>query len=283
MGLNPARIIRRISRNCWNLRIHVALLFVFGLAGCNTCVTFTSNPPTGTLGIVASDPRPVCNLPKMNAAVRPQLAAEPVCSSCVSSGQVQHIFLSIRGIELNSSATARDDSPDWQELLPAELEQKPLQIDLMEGKADHAVQVPFGKTALVPAGIYRQLRLRLVPNQTADEDRLPEKNPCGHGRFNCVVMTDGSIQPLLLDDASPELRITSDGVEGATLLFPPDTETDLLIELKFVWEWYSSADKGIHLLPALNGSVKVRRIKSDELGTPEDGVVSDPRSRYAPD
>ena len=174
MGLNPARIIRRISRNCWNLRIHVALLFVFGLAGCNTCVTFTSNPPTGTLGIVASDPRPVCNLPKMNAAVRPQLAAEPVCSSCVGSGQVQHIFLSIRGIELNSSATARDDSPDWQELLPAELEQKPLQIDLMEGKADQAVQVPFGKTALVPAGIC--LNCGKGPDEMPDEIRTKWTN-----------------------------------------------------------------------------------------------------------
>jgi hypothetical protein len=279
MGLNPARKIRTICRNCWNLRFPVALLFVFALAGCNTCFTFTSNPPTGTLGIVASDPRPVCNLPKMNAAVRPQLAAEPVCSSCVGAGQVRHIFISIRGIELNSSATARDDSPDWQELLPPELEQKPLQIDLMEGKADQAVQVPFGKTGLVPAGIYRQLRLRLLPNQPAMENRLPEKNACGSGTFNCIVMTDGSIRPLQLDATSLELRITSDAMEGASLLFPPDTHTDLNVELKLVWELSSSADTGVRLLPALAGSAKVSRIKLDESGTPEDEVVSDFRSR----
>jgi hypothetical protein len=279
MGLNPARKIRTIYRNCWNLRFRVALLFVVALTGCNSCVTFTSNPPNGTLGIVSSDPRPVCTLPKMNAAVRPQLAAEPVCSSCVGSGQVQHIFLTIRGIELNSSATAHNDSPDWQTLLPPELEQKPLQIDLMEGNADQTVQAPFGKTALVPAGIYRQLRLRLVPNQPAAEDRLPERNMCGSGKFNCIVMADGSIHPLQFDDGSSELRIPSDKVEGASLLFPPDTDTDLIIELKFIWEWSSSADKGIHLLPALTGSAKVRHIKLDELGTPEDGVVNDSRSR----
>jgi hypothetical protein len=279
MGLTTARKIRTISRNCWKLRFPVALLFVFGLAGCNSCVTFTSNPPTGTLGIVVSDPRPACTVPKMNAAVHLKLAVDPVCSSCVGSGQVQHIFVNIRGIELNSSATAHDESPDWQELLPPELEQRPLQIDLMEGNADRAVQAPFGKTALVPAGIYRQLRLRLVPNQPGEQDRLPEKNSCGSGTFNCIIMADGTIQPLQLDDVSPELRITSDRMKGASLRFLPDTDTDMVIQFKLVWEWSSSADTGIRLLPALTTSAKVRGINLDELGTPEDGVVNDSRSR----
>jgi len=277
MELNPARKIRTICRNCWNLRFPVTLLFVFALTGCNTCVTFTS--PNGTLGVVASDPRPVCNLPKMNAAVRPQLAAEPVCTSCVGSGQVRHIFLSIQGIELNSSATAYDDSPDWQELLPSELEQNPLQVDLMESKADQAVQARFGKTSLVPAGIYRQLRLRLVPNQPAATDRLPENNPCGGGTFNCIVTADGNIHPLQLDAGSPELRIASDGVDGTALLFPPDSRADLAIELNVVWELSSSGDTGLRLLPTLAGSAQVNRIKLNDLGTPEDEVVNAFHSR----
>jgi hypothetical protein len=279
MGLTSARTIRTICRNCWILLFRVALLFVVALAGCNTCVTFTSNPPNGTLGIVSSDPRPVCNLPKMNAAVRPQLAAEPVCSSCVGSSQVQHIFISIRGIELNPSTTAQDDSPDWQELLLPEFEQKPRQIDLLESNADQGIREPFAETAVVPAGIYRQLRLRLVPGQSVMDDRLPEKNPCGSGIFNCIVMADGSIHPLQFDDSSSELRIPSDKAEGASLLFPPNTDTDLIIKLEVVWEWSSSADTVIRLAPVLTGSAKVRRFKLDELGTPEDGVVNDSRSR----
>jgi hypothetical protein len=277
MGLTSARKIQTISRNCWILRFPAALLFVAGLTGCNTCVTFTS--PTGTLGIVASDSRPVCNLPKMNAAVRPQLAAEPVCNSCVGSSQVQHIFLGIWGIELNSSATAQDNSPDWQELLPPGLQQKPLQIDLMESNAGQAVQAPFGKTALLPAGIYRQLRLRLIPNQPAMKDQLPAQNMCGSRTFNCIVMADGSIQPLQLDEASSALRITSDNMEGAALPFLPDTDTDLIIEWKLVWECSSSADNIVRLLPALTGNAKIRRNKLDELGTPEGGVVNDSLSR----
>src|SRR5258705_5503223 len=181
MGLTFARKIRMICHNGWKLQFCVALQSAVALTGATTGVTCTSTQPPGRVGIVSSNPRPACRLPKMTAAVRPQLAAEPVCSSCVGSGQVQHIFLTIRGIELHSSATARDDSPDWQELLPPDLEQKPLQLDLMESEADQTVPAPFGKIALVPAGVYRQLRLRLWPNFPTENSRLPGNNACGRG------------------------------------------------------------------------------------------------------
>src|SRR5258708_19495106 len=130
MGLTFARKIRMICHNGWKLRFCVALQSAVALTGCNTCVTFTSNPPTAMVGIVSSNPRPACTLPKMTAAVRPQLAAEPVCSSCVGSGQVQHIFLTIRGIELHSTATPRDHSPHYQQLFPPHLKQKPFHLNL---------------------------------------------------------------------------------------------------------------------------------------------------------
>lgn len=270
MGPTSARTIRTIFRTCRILRYHGALLFVAGLTGCNSCFTFTSDPPTGIVGIMSSDPRPACTIPKVTSAVRLRLGTEPACSSCVGSGQIQHIFIGIRGIELNPSAAARDDSPDWQELFPSQLGQNSLQVDLMEGKADRGVAKPLAETAQLPAGIYRDLRLRLVPNQPTAEDRLPEKSMCGSGRFNCIVMADGRIHPLQLDDGSPELRITSDKMQGASLFFPPDTPTDLIIELKLVWELSSAADTRLRLLPALRGTARVSRIKLDELGTPED-------------
>jgi hypothetical protein len=257
MGLTSFREIRTIFRNFCNLQFRFPLLCFVALTGCNTCFTFTSNPPTGTLGIVTSDPRPACTLQKMNAAVRPQLAVAPVCSSCVGSGQVQHIFLSIRGIDINSSATAHDDSLDWQELLPADFVQKPLQVDLMDAKADQGVPIHLAEFTSVPAGVYRQLRLRFVPNQPGVEDRLPENNMCGGGTLNCIVTADGNIQPLQLGDGSPELRISPDSIKGASLLLLPDTEADVLIELKLVWELSSSTDTGVRLRPALAASAKV--------------------------
>ncbi len=279
MGLTFLKKTRPICCKCWNLRFRVALLFVVGLTGCNTCFTFTSNPPVGTIGVKASDPSPSCTVAKANGAVRLELETEPVCSRCNGAGQVQHIFVSIRSLEVNPGATADDDSPDWQELLPPELVQKPLQVDLVRGQADRGVREPLGEIAAFPAGVYRQVRLRFVPTQPATDDRLPERNPCGSGTFNCIVMEDGSIQPLQLDGGSPELRITSDRIEGASLLILPDTDTALIIELKLVWAWSSSADGSVRLLPALTGSAKVGRTEFDELGTPQDGVVNDSRSR----
>src|SRR5467141_598516 len=136
MGLIFARKIRMICHNGWKLRFCVALHSAVALTGCNTCVTFTSNPPTGTVGIVSSDPKPACTIPKVTmSAVRLRMTAGSPGISCVGSSQVQHIFLAIRGIELHSSASAQDDSPDWQELLLPELQHRPLQIDVMESNA----------------------------------------------------------------------------------------------------------------------------------------------------
>ena len=257
----------------------VALLFVAWVAGCDTCFTFTSNPPTGVVGVMTNEPRSACTIPKVRSDVRLRLAAEPACPSCIGSGPIQHIFLGIQGIELNPNAAARDDSLDWQELLSEDFSAKPLQIDLMQGKAGQGVPIPIIETAQFPAGIYRQLRLRLFPNQPTADERLSEKSTCGSRTFNCVVLADGSVHPLQLNDGSPELLITPDNIEGASLSFPSDTPTELAIEWKLVWELSSSADTRVRLSPALAGSAKVTRVKLDEPGTPEDEVVNDFRSR----
>jgi hypothetical protein len=276
MGVAFAENARPLCRSCCN-PFHAALLFAIGLIGCNsTCYTFTSNPPTGTIGITVSDPTPTCKLTTVKGAVRIQMDTELACASCAGSGRVQHIFVSLQGIEVHASMTADEDSLDWQELLPPELVKQPLQVDLVKGTADRGGRgAPLGESVAIPAGIYRQARLRFVPNQPGTDGRLPEKNACGSVGFNCVVLADGRIQPLQLDGGSPELRITSDRIKGASLFVPPDTDTDLIIELKPVWLWFSSADEGVRLLPVLTGSAKVGRVDFDELGTPEDGVVHD--------
>ncbi len=280
MGLPFAENTRQLCLNFWNLPFCAALLFAVWLTGCNnTCFTFTSNPPTGTIGIKVSDPKPTCTL-RTGRAVRLAVQTIPMCSSCSESGRIQHIFLSIRGIEVHPSTTAEDDSPDWQELLSPELVKQPLQVDLVRETADWSAREPLGEIATVPAGIYRQLRVRFVPNQPMTEDRLPERNACGRVGFNCVVTADGRVEPLQLDGRSPELRIKSDRMEGASLFIPPDSNTDLIIELKLVWAWFSYPEEGTRLLPALTGSAKVG---FEELGTPEDGVVHDSVSRLAHD
>ncbi len=267
-GLPLAANARSFCRNWWNAPLSVALLFVLGLTGCgNACFTFTSNPPVGTVGIKASDPSPTCRLTTVNGVVRVQMRTAPACSSCAGTGRVQHIFLSIRGIEVHPSTIAVEDSPDWQELAP-QLAMQPQQIDFMTGTADRRASELLRGSAAVPAGTYHQVRLRFVPNRPAMDDLLPDKNACGSGGFNCVVAEDGRIQPLLLEGGSPELRITPDKIDGGFLLVLPDMGSDLTIELMPVWSWYSSAAEGLRLVPSLTGKAKVERVEFAVLGTP---------------
>lgn len=271
--------VKRRNKRCAHSTFLAALLFAVCVTGCNTCFTFTSNPPTGTIGIKASDPSPTCRLTKANGAIRLMVQTVPMCSSYSESDRIQHIFVSIRGIEIHPSTTAEDDLPDWQELVPPELVKEPLQIDLVRGTADRSAQVPLGEIVAIPAGIYRQVHLRFAPNQLVTDDRVPEKNACGSAGFNCVVMADGRVQPLQFDGGSPELRIASDRIEGASLPILPDTDSDLIIELKPVWVWFSSAHGGVRFLPALTGSAKVSRVEFNTLGTPAGAIVHAPLSR----
>jgi len=89
-------------------------------------------------------------------------------------------------------------------------------------------------------------------------------------------MADGQTLPLLLDGDSPEIRITSDRIASASLFIPPDTNTDLVIELKPVWALFSSADEGVRLLPALTGNAKVGRVEFDALGPAPTGRATGP-------
>jgi hypothetical protein len=265
MGLTFAENARPFGRNCWNLPLGAAFLFGFWLTGCNNaCFTFTSNPPAGTINIKATDPSPTCTLTKVNGAVRLTVQTVPMCNSCSGSGRIQHIFVSIRGIEVHPGTPAEDDSSDWHELAP-QFTKRPLQVDLARDTADRVVRELSGEIVAIPAGIYRQVRIRFVPNQSPAEDQLPERNACGGLRFSCVVMGNGRTQPLLLDGGSPELRITSDRIEGGSFLVAPDTDTDLTIELTLVWGLFSSADQGLRLFPGLTGSAKLGRTEFDEL------------------
>ena len=268
----------RYSGVCMLLLCALAL-FGTSLASCNNaCFIFTSNPPTGSINVKAGDPKPACTLTRASGAVRVVLETIPMCRSCSDSARIQHAFVSIQGIDIHASATADDESSDWQALLPR-LAKQPLQVDLMEAAADRGSREPLGEVVEVPAGIYRQLRMRFVPNAPAAEDRLLKENACANTGSSCVVAADGTIHPLLFDATSPELRITPEGIVGGSLLVFPDTDRYLVIEMKPVWTWLASANRDVRLLPVLTAHAKVERVGFDEVRTPAGKIDRGPLSR----
>ncbi len=232
--------------------ICAGLLVWLAVAGCNnTCVSFTSNPPTGTLQIKVSDSKVTCTLSRANGTVQVQIGTSPMPSPTLGSSSAQHIFVSVRGIDAHTSTVADDDSPDWQALAP-QLARQPVQVDLM-ARPDPCAASPFSE-AVLPAGVYRQIRLRFVPNQPATGERVPEVNACGSVGFNCVVRAGGSIQPLVLDGAAPQLRIAPGKIPGGSLLVLPDTVNAIPIEFNANLSLALPAGDAVRLVPVLTAA-----------------------------
>ena len=275
MRLIFAEQCRRFHRHQRYLPFYVLLFFAVGSAGCNnTCFTFISNPPTGTIGIQTGDPPLACTLPKA-PGVRLELQTVPICTLCPESSRIQHLVVSIQGVDVREGLTPDDNSPDWQELTP-QLATRPLQVDLVGGIVDQGARKPLGDIVAIPAGIYRQVRVRFLRGPVADHP--PRTNACGSAGLNCIAMADGVVQPLLFDSDSPELLIPSERIAGGALHVFPHIDSDLVIEMTPVWSWVS-LNRDIRLAPALTANARVEHVDSDELGTPVSEVAYRPTSK----
>jgi hypothetical protein len=203
------------------------LLCSVGLIGCDdSCVVFVSNPGAG--GGTLSGSLNSCPLNQANGNVRVQLATLAPTSAGDETTRVEHIFVTIQGIEASPSPAAADDPSDWRELAP-KLAAQPMQFDLIATNGDSSAPVAFGDAA-VPADAYRQIRLRLMPNQMDATNSVLRANSCGSAAFNCIVTSDGDIQPLALRDGSSQIHISSQQLVGGFVRVLPETTTRVKIE-----------------------------------------------------
>ena len=229
----------------------LGLLLCFLLLGCgDTCfvitgifpnTTSTTNPPTCKLG----DGTGTIIVGINSARPSPQAPTSP---------NLQHVFITLRGIDANPNATAGEDSPDWQELAP-ELASEPVQIDLMNTSVPGALCAPrLARKAIVRAAVYRQIRLRLISDEPAPGDPLPNDNKCGGRSFNCVVDTNGHTRALVMKNAANNVLIMSDHITDGSFNVLPDAATQLSI----VFDPYSS------LAVAVSDAVQIAPVFSAE-------------------
>src|SRR5579859_6263188 len=215
---------------------------VLGATGCNnTCVSGTLNGPGGsTVSVKAGDPPPSCLLSAANGMVHLEIGA---ASGTTSSPfviaplrpRVTHLFVTIAGVDAHSSPLALDDTPGWQPL-GAALQQHPLQLDLLADPQANASSALFPDASL-PAGAYRQIRLRLASPLPGEP--VLETSRCNTGAPHCAVFSDGRVSTLAFPVSRPNLRIVLDGAPGHELYVPPDGAVALVIELDrdrtFLW------------------------------------------------
>jgi Domain of unknown function (DUF4382) len=238
----------RASRTC----LLAAPLFCLSLVGCsNYCFEFVSNPGGS---ISTSNNTPTCQLNSATGTVRlrvtpsPTPDAQPTPAS--TPANIEHVFVTLRGIEATASAIPNDDSPNWRELAP-QLATQPQQLDLLahNSESSHQNQNTFADVA-VPTDAYRQIRLRLSSNQPATDESVPEENACGSAGFNCVITADGGVRPLVLDSLSSQFQISSDHISGGFFQVLPDAAVSLIIEFNPQSSLFFPVGESIRMVPA---------------------------------
>lgn len=223
-----------------------AILFLaVGLMGCdNSCFVFVSNPG----GTVSTGTNP-CSFNQTNGNVRTQITTSRTQPADGEPATIQHIFVTLRGIEANPSATAGEDSAGWQELAPKLLTQ-PAQLDLLASSSGDSIELDILGDATVPADAYRQIRLRLSSNQVGPDDSVLRENSCGNVGSNCIVTSDGHVRPLVLDTGLTQMQVPSDRIAGGFFRIFPETNVDLKIEFNPQSSLFIATNQAVRFVPA---------------------------------
>jgi hypothetical protein len=249
--MGRAETHHRLSRALASF-LSLTALSLCAVACNNTCVFGALNSPGTTVTIKIGNPPPACNLATTNGAVHIEIgaatgttSAEPAASANgMARTHITHLFVTLAGIDAHPALDADDSSPEWQPLAP-QLNAHPLQFDLLAPHDAEGGSRPFPQ-ALVPAGVYRLVRLRLAMRPSSGESLLEanqnepvlETSACSTGFLHCAVTSDGRIQPLAFA-AQSNLRIPPESMDGRWLHVLPDAAVSLRVEFdrdrSFLW------------------------------------------------
>jgi hypothetical protein len=236
-----------------------------GIAGCgNSCFVGFSNNGNGGIIVKAGNPPPACSLSQANGTMNVVVLKSPVCETCTAAARVEHVFVTLRSIQLGLRASDDKNSPDWLELAPR-LANEPRQIDLIGNS------MILLANANVPAGSYREVRLQFFPGSSTSAEKLPAENACGEARWNCIFLADGNVEPLGLPGDVPELLILSESIESDSLVVLPEATLDLRLSLEPHQGSYYSSAEGWRPQNVLMGRARVVRQRSfkTENSTPD--------------
>jgi Domain of unknown function (DUF4382) len=237
-----------------------AIITAIGLAGCgNSCFVGLINNGNGSFTINAGNPAPTCSLTQVNGMLNAIAVKSTVCETCAPAARVEHIFVTLRSIQLRPSGSDDTNAPDWLELAP-QLANEPRQIDLM----GNSMPVILVENAIVPAGSYREVRLQFFPGSPTNAEELPAENACEGTRWNCMVMADGRVEAFSLPGDVPELLISSQSIDSGSLVVLPDARLDLQLSLEPHQGSYFSSTVGWKPQNVLVGRAVVVRQRSFE-------------------
>jgi uncharacterized protein DUF4382 len=207
-----------------NKYLLLTVLLAAAQSGCgNSCFVFVSNPGGGSFppGV------PSCSVAPAQTNIRVRLGSSPLPVQNDDRARIEHIFLTVQGIEASSSAD--ENVSNWQELAP-NLAKSPLQLDLL-GRSD-ACGSGILDSASVPADVYRQVRLNLLQDQPNASEPSSIINACGRAIMNCLVTSDGEVRRLSIANTEARIQVRADQMEGGFFQALPETPLTLNIEFR---------------------------------------------------
>lgn len=188
------------------------------------------------------------------------LTDPPTCQA--PQGNFQHVYVTIRSVQANISATADDNSSGWQELAP-QLNSQPMQIDLFSAASTTCLLTTLGSNTALPAGTYQQIRLLLVPN-SGWTGPTPATNNCDSQGFNCVVLADNTVHELdLSSQANTGLKIPPGQIVGGPISVAAGQDVDLNIDFNSCASIIQEGNGQYRLKPVLT---------AEQVGTNNTGI-----------
>lgn len=228
------------------------------LTGCGDwCVAGFTNG--GFVGVASSPPH--CAKSQAMGNVRASVVTSAVCKGCNSGGDVEHVFVTVRGIQLHANTLDGGGSPEWVELDP-QLANAPRSMDLIGNSlAENLVT-----NASVPAGYYREVRVQFLQEGTANKGLPAAGNPCATLGGNCLVRADGSVETLRLPGEAAELVIPLESAHSNSLAVLPGVQTNLQLRLAVQYAMFSHGGEGLKGENVLAGGATVEPLPTAEAG-----------------
>jgi hypothetical protein len=214
----------RLSRRHLATRCCVALLTGIFAAGCgNNCFVGFS----GT-GFIVKAQTGACGNPPIAVKLNVVVSTLRLCDKCNPPSSIEHLFVTIKGVQLRSTGNADTNPSAWVELAP-ELAREPRQIDLMgEGSAQALVQ-----NASVAVGTYSAARVQFASDSQDIHEELAAGSACKSGLRNCIVMGDERESSLAWPpDNRAEIIVPFANLPGHALALLSSSTTELQLNLE---------------------------------------------------
>jgi hypothetical protein len=225
------------------LAFSVLALVVLSTAGCGSSVGINSGGNGGGIncGGCGANPYPVTVT----------MAGSSSCAQPRSS--LDHMYVTVSGVQMNKSATATADSSGWFDVIPG-LASSPKQIDLFNFTAGN---LGIGESKI---GNYGSVRFFLAPNTT-----MLSENSCGSAGVNCTVAGTSTAPLEVSGEATrgivinqPAMAAGNDGISIGSAS-----------NLNFLFDGCASLEAG-RLLPkatAWSGAIQTYSLTFKDAGT----------------